>query len=848
MTEPREPIDTGSGPTTHDSLAPVAMDQLPAGVILVDRADVIRAANAAALRMLGRTAEELAGAPVAAFVHGEDLPAVVHVKETQQSKDPAVVRFLGASGTLSMLVSRASLPAARGADARTLLAMLPVESLVSEIASLRKDETRWKYALDSALEGVWDHDFQTGNLFYSSTWRRLRGLADDAEVDGTLEKWIENVHPDDRAHVLACIERQDSGEARFNTFQYRERHADGRWIWIESRGASVAYDSDGKPCRIIGTDTDITARKEAEARLEEVSRRLQLALDISRIGVFEHNLDTGVSHWDEAMFSMYGLEPAGEAPSSAGWESFLHPEDKAAAIKRVNDAIAGGTPFTNAFRIIRPDGAVRHIRSNAAFHTDLNGARRLVGANWDVTDDIALQEELRRAKSFAEARNCELEAARVSIEYNALHDHLTDLPNRRYLDRILTEARVVNAILHIDLDRFKQINDTLGHQAGDAMLVHAATLLRSHAEKDDFIARIGGDEFVIVCRSGRDTTQLAELAGRIIQAFRRPVPYAGQLCRLGASIGVSLDEARLTDPRQLLMDADIALYRAKSLGRDRFELFSDEMQNQILTAKRIGDELREALEKRQFVPYYQPQFDARTLEITGVETLVRWDHPERGVLAPVQFLKVAEDINLLAAIDRMVVEMAYADFRAWQRQGLAVPKISVNISSRRLRDPQLVSDLREMDIPRGVMSVELLESIFLDEFEDEVAETITALNDLGIDIEIDDFGTGHASIIGLLKLNPARLKIDRALVGPIPESSKQQKLVRAIIDIGHSLNIKVVAEGVETWAHAALLADLGCDFLQGYVLAKPMSRQDFETFARGGFNVPRGFSDARRMR
>ncbi|WP_331374413.1 sensor domain-containing protein [Sinorhizobium chiapasense] len=845
MTEPRKPIDIGNGPTTQDSLAPDAMDQVPAGVIRVDRGDVICAANAPALRMLGRTAEEVIGAPISAFVHGEDFPTVVAF---ERAEEPTIVRFLGASGALSMLVSLARLPEAPGADAQTILTMLPADGLVSEIASLRKDETRWKYALESALEGVWDHDFETGNLFYSSTWRRLRGLADDAEVDGTLHKWIENVHPDDRAHVLACIERQDSGEVQFNTFQYRERHADGRWVWIESRGASVAYGPDGKPCRIIGTDTDITARKEAEARLAEVSRRLQLALDISRIGVFEHNLDTGVSHWDEAMFRMYGLDPAGQAPSSAGWESVLHPDDKAAAIRRVNDAIVSGTPFNNAFRIIRPDGAVRHIRSNAAFHTDLDGATRLVGANWDVTDDIALQEELRRAKSFAEARNCELEAARVSIEYNALHDHLTDLPNRRYLDRVLTEARVVNAILHIDLDRFKQINDTLGHQAGDAMLVHAASVLSSHAGSDDFIARIGGDEFVIVCRSGRDSTELAELAGRIIQAFRRPVPYAGQLCRLGASIGVALDGGRLTHPRQLLMDADIALYRAKSLGRDRFELFSDEMQNQILTAKRIGDELREALERRQFIPYYQPQFDARTLEITGVETLVRWNHPHRGVLAPMQFLKVAEDINLLAAIDRMVVEMAHADFGVWQRRGLAVPKISVNISSRRLRDPQLVSDLREMKIPHGVMSFELLESIFLDEFEDEVAETIAALNDLGIDIEIDDFGTGHASIIGLLKLNPARLKIDRALVGPVTQNSKQQKLVRAIIDIGHSLNIKVVAEGVETWAHAALLADIGCDVLQGYALAKPMSRQDFEKFAQGGFSVPRSLSEARRMR
>ncbi|OCP03415.1 MULTISPECIES: EAL domain-containing protein [unclassified Ensifer] len=825
-------------PAHSDALTQANLERLPAGAIVVDIHGRILAANSRAAELLLRPPSQLRNAFLRDLVPDEARPLL---PPRGALTSPETIQFLGPAGCLPMLVACSQ--ARFGEQDDWLLLLLPVDHLVNEIAGLRSDETRWKYALDSALEGVWDHDFETGDLFYSATWKRLRGLPDDAAVDGALETWIQSVHPDDHAHVRAAIERQDSGEAIFNTFEYRERHAEGHWIWIESRGAAVAYWPDGRPSRIIGTDTDITARKEAEARLEEVSRRLRLALGVSKIGVFDFNLDLKRDDWDERMFEIYGLDPAEGAPSSEVWENCLHPDDRDAVIIRTNEGIASGKPYSNAFRIVRPDGSVRHVRSNAATYVDHLGARKLIGANWDVTEDIARQEELRRAQASAEARNRELEQARTRIEYNALHDYLTDLPNRRYLDQMLTENVAVNAILHIDLDRFKQINDTLGHQAGDAMLTHAAAILRAHARHDDFIARIGGDEFVVLCRRNRNLPQLTELAERIVHAFRRPIPYDGQLCRLGASIGIAWRGHDDFDAKQLLMNADIALYRAKSLGRDRVEVFSELIQTQILTAKRIGDDIRQAIEEGQFTVYYQPQFNARSLEITGVEALVRWNHPERGILAPIHFLKVAEEINVLPAIDRKVVELAYADFQSWKQAGLAIPKISVNMSSPRLRDPGLIADLGAMRILPGVLSFELLESIFLDDPEDEIAETISALGNLGIEVEIDDFGTGHASIIGLLNLNPARLKIDRALVGPITESTKQAKLVRAIIDIGHSLNIEVVGEGVETWEHAAMLRDLGCDVLQGYALARPMDRPELEQRLRRGWKPAFGGAD-----
>jgi diguanylate cyclase (GGDEF)-like protein/PAS domain S-box-containing protein len=686
-------------------------------------------------------------------------------------------------------------------------------------------ESRWNHALESAGQGVWDHDFARGDLFYSRQWRAIRGLKPEDRIDPELDAWIQSVHPDDREHVLAEIRKQESAEAPFNVFAYRERHRDGHWIWIESRGSVVEYGPDGKPTRIAGTDTDITERKEAEERLAKMSRRLELALDVSRIGVFEANLRSGEVKWDDRMIQMYGLVTE---PDASTWEATLHPDDRQKASARVDNGIFQGEDFANEFRILRPDGEIRHIRSRAAPYVDLTGVPRLIGANWDVSEDVRLQEELQRAKVLAEARNEELEAAKARIEYTALHDHLTGLPNRRFLDATIEEAATRAAqggerlaILHIDLDRFKEINDTLGHLAGDRMLVHAANVLNAQKGPGDFVARIGGDEFVFLS-SGASGRNLATLAEEIVAAMRQPVMFEGHICRFGASIGIASQSGAAIDAKQLLINADLALYRAKNRGRSRHEFFTSDIQAQIIVNKQTADEILSGIEQSRFLPYYQPQFDARTLDIVGVETLARWDHPVRGILAPDAFLKIAEDLDAVAAIDRIVLERSLADFSAWQAMGLGIPKISANVSSKRLHDPELARSLRDLSIAPRSLSFELLESIFLDDCDRTVLENLAEMRRLGIDIEIDDFGTGHASIISLLKLSPRRLKIDRQLIKPVNRSPGQRRLVGTIIEIGHSLNIAVVAEGVETAAHAKILRDLGCDILQGFALARPM--------------------------
>jgi diguanylate cyclase (GGDEF)-like protein len=432
--------------------------------------------------------------------------------------------------------------------------------------------------------------------------------------------------------------------------------------------------------------------------------------------------------------------------------------------------------------------------------------------------------------------------AKSQIEHHALHDPLTGLANRRYLTQILEELSEAQekdgsiAIFHIDLDRFKQINDTRGHAAGDYVIAHAAAVLKSLVRGDDFVARIGGDEFVIVARSDGDTRALAALATRIISELAKPVLYKKGYCRFGASIGIAYARLADTNPAKLLVNADIALYRAKDSGRGRYAFFSGHLQREIVEKQNVADDILNGLDRNEFFPVYQPQFDARTLQVIGVETLVRWNHPERGILAPGQFIRIAEDIKAINRLDSFVLERGLRDILSFRDAGIEIPRLSVNMSLRRLCDPNLIRSLEDWDLPKGLLAFELVESIFLDDGDSDasISRAIKSLKKFGIDIEIDDFGTGHASILGLLRVRPARLKIDQQLVKPIVRSAKQRRLLQSIIEMGKALGIGIVAEGVESMEHAELLRDLGCDILQGFALAMPMTAPRLFHFLKTG--------------
>ena len=583
---------------------------------------------------------------------------------------------------------------------------------------------------------------------------------------------------------------------------------------------------------------NIAALRQREEELRAISHRLEIALQASRIGVWELDIGSGQLHWDVRMQQLYGVGKA-EAYDYRTWRDALHPDDLQEAERVFAQAIESGKDYVTEFRILTARGEVRHIRAYGTTYRDSRFRKKLVGVNWNVTADVRLQQELREAKLQAELQNQELEQARQHMEHNSLHDALTNLPNRRYLDQHLMRldtngaADASTTVLHIDLDRFKDINDTLGHGAGDAILRHVAGKLRENTRIEDFVARIGGDEFVVVCADSMSDTEYGDLARRLIDAVNTPITYAGHECRVGASIGIAMREKGDVRAEQLLVNADIALYEAKRHGRNRVERYTDHLKSLTINTKKTADAILRSLEQNDFIAYFQPQFDATTLEINGVEALARWDHPEEGILAPDRFLKIAESLNVVSQIDAAILDQALLQHTRWLSNELAIKKVSVNISAQRLFDETLLQRLDQLDLIPGSLSFELLESISFDDKGAAVTSSIERIKAYGIDIEIDDFGTGYASILSLLKLSPRRLKIDRQLTAPIIVSSAQRRLISSIVEIGRSLGIEIVAEGVETMHHAAILRDLGCQTLQGYALARPMDGNAFIEFARG---------------
>jgi diguanylate cyclase (GGDEF)-like protein len=577
---------------------------------------------------------------------------------------------------------------------------------------------------------------------------------------------------------------------------------------------------------------------EREVELERLSRRLELALDASKVGVWDFNIDTQELVWDDRMNEFYNYPLDGGLREYRHWRDRLDEADVERAVADFETAWEKGR-YESQYRLNLGDGRTRVVRAIGKVYVSPDMCSRIIGVNWDVTADVKLTEDLTRSKALTEARNAELEAARASIEYNSLHDFLTRLPNRMYLERALEEHAGRCAatgggvvLLHFDLDGFKQINDTLGHSAGDAMLIHTAETIQRNLRVGDFVARTGGDEFVAVCNADADMGGFGELARNIIESARKPILFEGHECRLGMSIGIAGAFGAAVDRQRLLVNADLALYRAKSLGRNRFEFYTAALQAEIVNAKQTADNIIRGLERGEFVPFYQPQFDARTYELVGVEALARWRHPTRGVVAPSEFIPIAEELTVIGAIDRAILEQGLVDFRRWKDLGLRVPRFSVNVSLRRLHDDGLLQGLRDLHVEPGTLSFELVETIYLDERDDRFFDNVEQIKALGVDIEIDDFGSGYASIVSLTKIKPRRLKIDRQLITPIVRSAAQRRLVRSIVEIGRSLGIEVVAEGVETMEHAALLRDLGCTILQGYAFAKPMAAEELEAQLR----------------
>jgi diguanylate cyclase (GGDEF)-like protein/PAS domain S-box-containing protein len=705
-----------------------------------------------------------------------------------------------------------------------------------EDCALADDLYRWRIALESAEAGVWDYDLSRSHEIASDCWYTMRGLDPVKDRETGVQRWLERLHPEDVEHMQRFIDQMNNGELPDLSCEYRERHAAGQWIWILCRGKTI-FDDQGKAARFIGTDTDITALKTADLELRKMSERFEFAISHSKIGMWEFEPGANRMNWDRNTCELFGVD-SNKMLEPELWERRLHPEDRERARAVAAEAMKNGSGYTMDYRIVLPSGTVRHVRSRAAFMPGCNNCPKLVGLNWDVSEDYARAQELQNSKLLAELRNEELEAARLQMEYGALHDALTGLPNRRQLDKKLAsiQASVISkvaeriAILHIDLDRFKEINDSLGHLAGDVTLQRAANILRDCAPQRALVSRAGGDEFIVIVERAADDDALARLAGLIIERMQEPVSYGGQECSFGASIGISVAVAGSMTGRQMLFNSDLALYQAKENGRNRYCFFTAEMDAQASARKRCSDDILAGLERREFFPVYQLQFDSKSMEIVGVEVLARWNHPERGVLLPADFLAVAKEMNVVARIDEAVFALAHRDVQKWRDGGIEVPRISFNLSADQLADQRIINMLREHAFESASIAIDLEASSILDGKDAAVADNLSELRKRGIGLEIADFGTGQASIERLVSLRPQRFKIDSKLLQDIVVSVEQRRLAKAIISIGKALGIEVVATGVENKEQVQVLRRMDCDVLQGYGLAIPMTADALAEF------------------
>ena len=422
----------------------------------------------------------------------------------------------------------------------------------------------------------------------------------------------------------------------------------------------------------------------------------------------------------------------------------------------------------------------------------------------------------------------------------ATHDNLTGLPNRVVFGQEVNGAVEFGrrhgrqcAVLFVDLDRFKIINDTLGHMSGDALLIEIAGRIKQCVSKSDVVARIGGDEFVILLRDVVAADQISNVARKLLAAVVKPATINGQECRVTASIGASLFPADAKNEGTLTKNAEAAMYAAKEAGRNTFLLHSDEIKTQSIERLMLETGLRRALERNEFVLHYQPKRDLKGGGISGVEALLRWQHPDLGLLQPNQFVPLAEETGLIVPIGRWALETACAQNMQWQKHGLPPIRVAVNLSPRQFVDPNLLNEIRnalgESGMPPGLLELEITESMVMQ----DLARTVRLLHEiknLGIMLSIDDFGTGYSSMAMVKELPIDALKIDRSFVREIDRDAEGKAIINAIIALGRALDLIVVAEGVETKEQEAFLREQKCDEEQGYLISIPLPADECAAF------------------
>ena len=638
----------------------------------------------------------------------------------------------------------------------------------------------------------------------------------DVLADGSLLQTFR--HPDDALAVDAELERVGFSTLPM-TLQFRVQLRDGTVKWAQMTSICVSAD-DGGTVR-TGVTFDITASKLAEAQLSETEARWKLALDSTGDGVWDWNIQTGEEIYSRRFMEMYGFDEGEIANHAAEFDARTHPEDKEQLLRVRQAHLDGLTPTcVNEHRIRCKDGSWKWIMTRGmVISRDAAGnPQRMIGTHTDITS---------RKQSEA------------LIWQQANFDALTGLPNRRMLrDRVEQEIKKARrddghlAILFIDLDHFKEVNDTLGHDQGDLLLVEAARRIRRCVRESDTVARMGGDEFTVVLPDLSGSDSMARITQDILNAMAAVFQLGDEQVFVSASIGITVYPQDATEAEGLFKNADQALYVAKGAGRNRFSFFTPALQEVAKTRVRLTSDLRAGLAHSQFFMAYQPIVELATGGIYKAEALIRWQHPTRGLISPAAFIPIAESSGLIIDIGNWVFKQVADQAKAWRESLHPQFQISLNKSPMQFHHVSATQGawldyLQALGLPGAAIAVEITEGLLLDA-NSAVTGKLIELRDAGIQVSLDDFGTGYSSLSYLQRFEIDFIKIDQSFVRHLIPASTDLALCKAIIVMAHALGMKVIAEGIETASQRDLLASAGCDYGQGYLFARPMPASDFE--------------------
>ncbi|MCW2609813.1 MAG: hypothetical protein QOC93_1557 [Actinomycetota bacterium] len=676
-------------------------------------------------------------------------------------------------------------------------------------AAAQEDRRRLAEAQRLAGLGSFEVDLTAGTIRWSAELYRILGV--DPAVEPSLEQLFTQVHPDD----LLAVNRQlkaviDRGETTDGV--HRLVRADGlRWVHIR---AELRGDA-GRPSA-TGTVIDVTEQRRIEGERRAAEDRLRAGFENAAVGIMMLDGDCQLTMVNPAVRSLLGRPD--EQLVGHRIDEFLHPDDRGPALGRFAALVNGEVDSYQAERrYLRPDGGTVWVLVNVSPLRHAEGPSEFFFAQiQDITDRRAMEE---------------------ALEHLAVHDALTQLPNRTLLtDRVQhaldRQGRRAGelAVLFVDIDRFKFVNDGMGHRAGDELLTVVAQRLRDTVRPSDTVARFGGDEFVVVCEQLVDPCEASTIAGRLARAIEEPMMLEGSEVVVTASIGVAVAAADATVDA-LLRDADTAMYRAKERGRARVEVFDEALRGRAAERLELEAALRRAVAAGEFELAYQPIVRVDTEAVIGCEALLRWRHPRRGLVSPAEFIPLAEETGLIVPIGAWVLDEALRQGSAWRAEGRELA-IGVNLSARQLAAPDLVDTvaaaLRNSGIAPHTVHLEITESVLMDDVEQSIA-TLTSLKELGISFAVDDFGTGYSSLSYLKRLPIDTLKIDQSFIRGLGVVENDSSIVRAIIGLGRALGMGLVAEGVEEPAQLAELRALGCDVAQGFLWSPAVPAGAFPT-------------------